>query len=112
MLKQWKADAELESRKELENPRHRPLGTSRPALAPPIEYQLAALGQVVAHLRNSGITEVGRLQLSQVLSSPLYRDGINPIFEPLSAKAVVDAISEFIQTGKLAIRGQQFILIA
>jgi hypothetical protein len=110
LLRQWKADAEEEALRLLENPSYRHLGIPRPAFAPPLDYQRQALEQVIAHLRNSGITKVGLPQLGQVLPSPLLRDGFNPVFEPLSVEAVVDAIDEFIRAGKLGIEGQLLVL--
>jgi hypothetical protein len=110
LLRQWKADAEDEARKFLENPSYQHLGISRSAFAPPLDYQYQALEQVIAHLRSSGVQKVSVSQLGQVLPSPLLRDGLNPIFEPLSVETVVDAIDEFIRTRKLRVEGRQLIL--
>jgi hypothetical protein len=112
LLRQWKADAEEEAQRLLENPSYRRLGIPRPAFAPPLEYQQHALGQVLDHLRNSGLTKVSLPQLAQVLPSPLLRDGFNPIFEPLSLEAVVDAIDGFVRDGKLGIEGQALVLLS
>ena len=110
LLRQWKADAEDEALKLLENPSYHRLGIPRPAFAPPLDYQRQALEQVIAHLRNSGVKKVGLPQLGQVLPSPLLRDGLNPIFEPLSVETVVDAIDEFIRNGKLGVEGRLLVL--
>jgi hypothetical protein len=110
LLRRWKVDAEDEALKLLENPSYRRLGIPRPAFAPPLDYQRQALEQVIAHLRNSGVKKVGLPQLGQVLPSLLLRDGINPIFEPLSVETIVDALDEFIRVGKLGVEGRLLVL--
>ena len=110
LLRQWKADAEDEALKLLEKPSYGRLGIPRPAFAPPLDYQRAALQQIIEHLRRSGVTRVNLPQLASVLPDPLLRDGINPIHEPLSVETVVDAIDEFIETGKLRVEGQSLAL--
>jgi hypothetical protein len=111
LLRRWKADAEDEALKLLENPSYRRLGIPKPAFAPPLDYQLRALEQVIAHLRNSGVKKVSLPQLGKILHSPLLRDGINPIFEPLSVETIVDALDELIRTGKLGVEDRLLILV-
>jgi hypothetical protein len=50
-------------------------------------------------------------QLGKILHSPLLRDGINPIFEPLSVETIVDALDELIRTGKLGVEDRLLILV-
>lgn len=107
-LRNWKEDSEKEAQKSLGKTCWR-LGISRSAFSPPLNYQRQALEQVIAHLKNSGIKAFGLLQLRQSLSSPI-RDGINPIFEPLSVETVTDAIDEFISSGKLGVKGELFVI--
>ena len=110
LLRQWKADAEVEARMLLENPSCRRLGIPPPAFVPPLDYQRSALQQVIEHLRRSGLKSVSLPQLESALRSPGLRDGVNPVFEPLSLGAVAGAIDELIAAGKVRIEGQLLAL--
>jgi len=110
LLRQWKSEAEEEALRLLAHSSYRLLGIPRPAFAPPLEYQRRALQQIIDHLRQSGISTVSLPQLAQLLADPSLRDGLNPIFEPLSVEAIAGAIDEFIESGELVWSGQSFIV--
>jgi hypothetical protein len=72
----------------------------RSAIRPPLEYQVSALRQIFDHLRSSGVREVTLYDLPRSLSLPL-RDGVNPIFEPLSLGTVADGLEVLLVEGQL-----------
>lgn len=72
----------------------------RPTIQPPKPYQLAALNQIVDHLKRSGITTLSLPQFINTFNQPL-RDGVNPIFEPLSYPLLIEGMDELVKIGKL-----------
>lgn len=95
----------VESQRGLYAPRgERPIRAQAPAVVP-LEYQRSALEQVAAHLRRSGVKLIQLQQLGRVIADPSLRDGINPIFEPLSLETTQAVVAEFIRAGKLRLKG-------
>jgi len=109
VLRHWKKNAEYKAQTQLDNPSSEHFRVAQPAIKPPLDYQRQALGQVITHLRKSGVKSLSLPQLERFLSEPL-RDNIDPIFEPLSVQSVADAIDEFIHTGKLSIKNELLVL--
>lgn len=110
LLQRWKATAEAEAAQALERPSYQQLGIPRSPFAPPIEYQRQALGQILDHMRRSGVSRATPIQLAHAISTHGLRDGANPIFEPISIESVVDALDELIQTEEIMLDGQQLVL--
>jgi len=84
------------------------INLSIPLAGPPVvatlEYQRDAVLQIFEHYKQStGKKELTTIQLDRMLKTPDLRDGINPIFEPLSLSVVGELLSEMQNQGKINI---------
>jgi hypothetical protein len=93
----------IESQRGLYAPREGAPAFSRSPSDPPLEYQRSALQQVILHLRRSGVRVIHLPQFRRVIADVSLRDGINPIFEPLSLESAWPAIEEFMREGKISL---------
>ena len=55
--------------------------------------------QLLEHLRTSGVPAVSIEHLTAALTAPGLRDGINPVFEPLSFPRIEAGLVELIHEG-------------
>jgi hypothetical protein len=79
-------------------------------LTVPLPYQLNALEQLLASFRREGHDQVHLSTFSQQLGNIVLRDGINPMYEPLTLQKVEAGVQELIEKGKLAIDRDFLIL--
>jgi len=77
---------------------------------PPIEYQVSALTQIFEHLRRSGVLRVRREEFMRLLPQLTLRDGVNPIFEPLSFPVVQEGLAELQANGLVEATDDEFLL--
>jgi hypothetical protein len=88
-----------------------PSPPTRPTIQPNKEYQLTALTQIVDHLERSGITILTIPQFIGTFNQSL-RDGINPIFEPLSYPLLIEGMDELVANGRLVFDNNNVSIIA
>jgi hypothetical protein len=77
---------------------HLPPGGGAPAI-PPVDYQVAALRQIVAKISET-MTEVGFSTLQAVLLNH-PRSGTDPVYEPLSPFSCRDGLDRLTELGEL-----------
>lgn len=78
-----------------------PTPPARGRLRPPLDYQRFALTQVIDHLEASGVQRFKLSTLADLLPMLGLRDGVNPIFEPLSPPLVEEAFDQLVSEGRL-----------
>jgi hypothetical protein len=71
------------------------------ALEPPLDYQVQAVRQVIGHVRRSGVDRLSAADLDRLISDLTLRDGINPIFEPLTLRSVNEGLRHLLANGEL-----------
>lgn len=69
-------------------------------LAAPVEYQIAQLSQVVRCLAEYGFTEVDHQMLNSAVRKSV-REGVEPMFEPLSIHPGNPGLAELVKRGSL-----------
>ena len=70
-----------------------------------------ALTQVLNQwLRSTGSNELSDSDLRRILSQPGLRDGINPLFEPLTLENVQSGLMELVKRGNLTINGNSIFI--
>ena len=89
-----------------------PQPSIRSALRPPMDYQLSALRQLISHLKNSGITKLSLTDFDRVVKTSGLRDGINPLFEPLSFATVSEGVDQMLQDREMIMDGDDITLAA
>jgi hypothetical protein len=80
----------------------------RSALRPPVDYQVSALRQFIEHLKRSGISKISLSDFARVVQTGGLRDGINPLFEPLSFATVTEGIDQMLQDNEITAEGDYF----
>lgn len=83
----------------------------RSALRPPVDYQLSALRQFIEHLKRSGISTLSLSDFARVVQTSGLRDGINPLFEPLSFATVTEGIDRMLQDKLIVAEGDNFTFV-
>lgn len=83
----------------------------RSALRPPVDYQLSALRQFIEHLKRSGINTLSLSDFARVVQTGGLRDGINPLFEPLSFATVSEGIDQMLQEKVIVAEGDNFTFV-
>lgn len=87
-----------------------PIPSIRSPLRPPTEYQITALTQLIEHLNRSGIKQISLLDFSRVVPQDGLRDGVNPLFEPLSFATIADGLKALIDNSSIRLNGDQMYL--
>jgi CAP12/Pycsar effector protein, TIR domain len=84
----------------------------RPPVSPPHDYQLSALRQLVAHLKQSGVKQLTSQAFAGVIATDGLRDGVNPMFEPLPFANVREALDALVRSGELVKQDDDSFVIA
>jgi hypothetical protein len=84
----------------------------RSPMRPPLPYQRDALGQIIEHIKRSGVSHFTLLEFARAIAAPGLRDGINPIFEPLTFATAEEGFAQLVAEGRLLKqKGELFILL-
>jgi hypothetical protein len=78
---------------------------------PPVAYQEEQLEQVLQTMCRDGRKEFSLYDFETFIMSISGRDGISPVYEPLTLWGVREALEKFIQEGKLVVTENVVVLL-
>jgi hypothetical protein len=69
---------------------------------PPVEYQVAALRQVIAKMTTIGVTQLGLWELEEFMKN-FHRSGTDPVLEPLHGVSCQEGLARLVTEGLLSL---------